>query len=346
MKRFLFMAVALLFVLVGGFALLTYTAIYGVGTYHQQPVSLFISSGSTFEDVYEQVQEKGFLKDHRTFHRVSLLKKYDKAVKPGHYVVKPKSSVNEIVNMLRAGNQTPVNLTFNDLAGLDLLAGKLAQQLEADSLSFFRVFSDDSVAVAHGFDAQTFAAMFLPNTYEMYWTVSPAHFVERMQREYQGFWTEARLAKARSIGLSPVEVATLASIVESETAKREEMPTVAGLYINRLKRGEKLQSDPTVWHSLKMGGYDISERRRLLYADLDFDSPYNTYIYKGLPPGPIRVVHPSTIDATLNFENHNYLFMCADPERPGYHNFARTHVEHNRNRLKYQEWLRQNRIMR
>lgn len=259
--------------------------------------------------------------------------------KPGHYCFAPKMSVIRVVRMLKLGEQTPVRVTINNARTYAFLAGKLAGQIDADSVEIYRVLTDPATAKRVGFTPRTLFAMFLPDTYECYWTTTPDEWVDRMKREYDRFWTAERDARRKRSGLSRLEVMTLASIVYEETRQVDEMPRVAGVYINRLKKGMKLQADPTVKYAMQDFGL-----RRILHKHLKYDSPYNTYVYKGLPPSPIAMPSKQAIEAVLNYEQHNYLFFCARPTFDGYHNFARTYAEHKRNARAYSAELNRRKI--
>jgi len=244
-----------------------------------------------------------------------------------------------LVNMLKGGLQTPLNVTFNNVRTKEQLAGKVSKYLQTDSLAILQLFYDEKQIEKFGFNPETYSAMFIPNTYECYWTLSAEGFAERMKLEYDRFWNAERKIKAEEINLTPVEVTTLASIVQAEIAKNEELKRVAGLYINRLKTGMYLQADPTVKYAV--GDYSI---KRVLTVHLEVDSPYNTYKNTGLPPGPINFPETSAIDAVLNYEQHKYYYMCAKEDFSGYHNFASTLSEHNRNAAKYRAALNRNNI--
>lgn len=259
--------------------------------------------------------------------------------KPGHYVLKPGMSVIEVARMLKLGIQTPVRVTINNVRTPAQLASKLARQLDADSAELVRTFTSPDVAQRMGFDSVTLFSMFIPNTYEFYWTVAPEEFVERMHKEYDRFWTKERDAQRKRSGLSRLEVMTLASIVAEETRKSDEMPRIAGVYVNRLRRGIPLQADPTVKYAMQDFGL-----RRILYRHLKYESPYNTYVNRGLPPSPICMPGINAIDAVLNFEEHDYIFFCARPSFDGYHNFARTLREHNANARAYSAALNRRNI--
>ncbi len=261
--------------------------------------------------------------------------------KPGHYVLEKGMSRRAIRKMLERGLQTPVRLTFNNIRTLDRLAGALARQTEPDSLAWLAMLEEGPLADSLGFAPHTFLAMFIPNSYEVYWNTTPRRLAERMKKEYDRFWTPERLAKAEALNLTPVEVSTLASIVYEETKMSDEMPRVAGVYLNRLRRGMPLQADPTV--KFAVGDPTI---RRVLNRHLTVDSPYNTYLHRGLPPGPIAMPSIRTIDAVLNPEKHDYLYFCAAPDFSGYHLFARNLAAHNRNAQAYARALNQAGIRR
>ncbi|MEJ5267135.1 MAG: endolytic transglycosylase MltG, partial [Bacteroidales bacterium] len=296
---------------------------------------LYIPTGSDFEDVCRILKENNFVDDINSFRFVAEKKKYINSVKAGRYELYDGMSNNELVNLLRSGKQTPVNLSFISLRSFELLAGKLALYIEADSAVIAEYLNNPQTAEKYGFNLQTFMAMFIPNTYQVYWTITPEKLIERLYEEYQKFWNDERKRKASKIGFTPVEVSVLASIVEAETQKNEEKARVAGVYINRLNKGMLLQADPTVIFAV--GDFSI---RRVLNRHLEIDSPYNTYKYPGLPPGPINIPSISSIDAVLNYEKHNYLYFCAKADFSGYHEFAVTLAQHEINAKKYRDALR------
>lgn len=329
-------AVVLLLLVAGGiFAWRFYEQIYGPNVSVEEGETIFlIPTGSEYEEVKEALLP--YLKDVESFEWVSRKKNYRNKVKPGRYLIEDGWSNNHLVNTLRAGNQEPVNLVIYSIKNAEQLAGLLGAKLEPDSLDFLRYFRSREALANYDLEPQELLYLFIPNTYEFYWNSSPAFTLARMKKERDKFW-EQRKDELAAITLSRDEVITLASIVESETVKKDEMPTVAGLYLNRLERGMRLQSDPTVIHGYNLD-YPREEIRRVLYRHLDYDSPYNTYLYKGLPPGPIRLPSVAAIDAVLQAENHDYIFMAANPERPGYHSFARNNREHEQNAQKYRRW--------
>ena len=299
---------------------------------------LYVGRDVEYETLLDSL--KPSIKHHFAFDLYAKRLALSDSYKVGHYVIEDGMNVIEIVRMLKLGLQTPVNVTMNNVKITAQLAGKLAKQIEADSVEIVEVLTDKALAKELGFDSPlTMFSIFLPNTYEFYWTVKPREFVERMYREYKRFWDGARDEKRKRSGLDRVEVATLASIVYEETRKVDEMPRVAGVYINRLKTGMPLQADPTIKYALQDFGM-----RRILNRHLKTPSPYNTYINKGLPPSPICMPSIDAIDAVLNFEKHDYIFFCARPTFDGYHNFARTLSEHNANAKAYQRELNKRKI--
>ncbi|HCQ30266.1 MAG TPA: endolytic transglycosylase MltG [Flavobacteriales bacterium] len=303
---------------------------------------LFIPTGSDFEQVKEILVKHHFIEDEASFEWVAQKKNYINKVKPGRYIIKKGMNNNELVNLLRSGAQTPVKVSFHNIRFKEELAGVIAKQIEADSVSLIQLLNDEDLARKYGFNKETFITMFIPNTYEMYWNTSAQEFVERMAKEYKAFWNDERKAKARKLGLSQSEVTILASIVQAEqNVKTDEQPVVAGLYLNRLKRNMQLQCDATLKFANK--AYDV---QRVLDSDKKIDSKYNTYKYTGLPPGPINLPEINAIDAVLNAKEHNYLYMCAKEDFSGYHNFTSSYNQHLRNAKKYQAELNKRKIYR
>ncbi|WP_109831971.1 endolytic transglycosylase MltG [Reichenbachiella versicolor] len=292
---------------------------------------LMIPTGATFKDVQNLVHDGRYVSDLLSFSFLSKLMNYDKSVKPGLYVIKKKMSNMQVVRMLRAGEQVPVNVTFNNVRMTPDLPEKITKNLEISEEDFMKLLDNDSLLEANGFDSLTIVGMFIPNTYQMYWNVSPEGLFKKMKNEYDKFWNDERIAKAKEMGLTPKEVSVLASIVQAETVMSDERPIVAGLYFNRLKRGEVLAADPT----LVFAAQDF-EIRRVLNKHKEIESPFNTYKHKGLPPGPINMPEISSLNAVLNYKKHNYLFMCAKEDFSGYHNFATNQRDHSRNAAKFQ----------
>jgi UPF0755 protein len=300
----------------------------------KEHVFVQIPTGSDFEKVMEILTHEEILIHSETFRRMSKHKNYINRVRPGRYKITDSMSNNQLINLLRSGNQSPVNVTFNNIRTSAQLAGAVSRMIEADSLSVISLLSDAEVAASYGFTLETFPLMFIPNTYEFFWTTTASQLLERMQREHNRFWNKARLEKAKEINMTPAEVGILASIVQMETNKTNEMARIAGVYINRIKRGIPLQADPTVVFA--MGDFTIT---RVLTRHLSYDSPYNTYRNAGLPPGPIALPSPTVMDFVLNYEKHEYIFFCAREDFSGYHSFAKTYSEHLANARRYQRAL-------
>jgi len=300
---------------------------------------LYIRTGSEFEDVMSDLKNLKILSDEKGFDWLAKKKNYAANIHPGRYRIERNMTNNELLNMLRSGTQLPLMVTFNNIRTLDDLAGAIGRQLEPDSIDFLKVFRDDNVMAEYSFSRETFSSMFIPNSYEFYWNTSAKRFVERMSAEYATFWSKGRFTKAQTIGLSPVEVSVLASIVDQESLHNDENPRIAGVFINRIRAKIPLQSDPTIIYAWK----DFS-MRRVLNKHKTIDSPYNTYIHRGLPPGPISIPSVSAIDAVLNYEKHSYLYFCAKDDFSGYHNFAKTLTQHNENARLYQKALNRRKI--
>jgi UPF0755 protein len=297
---------------------------------------LFIYASDNLIEVQKKISEVSTKPN--TFLWVAARKNFSRP-KPGRYLLKEDMSNNDLVNMLISGNQTPVKVSFNNQHTLEKFAGRVAEQLEIDSLAILTSFSDDGFLKKNKFSKKSIFQICIPNSYQFYWTVSADNFRDKLLIEYHKFWTSSRLEKANALKMSKNEVITLASIVHTETAMKVERPIVAGLYLNRLKNGWPLQADPTIIYSIKeLKGQDYIVKR-VLTVDLAINSPYNTYINRGLPPSQIAMSDISAIDAVLNAEKHNYYYMCADINKIGYHQFAKTLAQHNRNAVKYQNWL-------
>lgn len=267
------------------------------------------------------------------FISVAAMKSF-KANRPGRYQINAGSSLNRIINLLRAGIQAPVYLSFPGYRTPEELAGRVAAQIQADSAAIMHLLQDPETAVQFGFNSENFRCMFIPNTYECWYTTDATEFIDRMKREHEHFWNAERKQKASQLGLTPTEVSILASIVKAETAMRDEAPKVAGLYLNRLRIGMALQADPTLIFAL--GDYSII---RVLDIHKEVQSPYNTYQHAGLPPGPINFPEPHYIDAVLDAAAHDYLYMCAKPDFSGYHNFSKSLRQHNQYANQYRRAL-------
>jgi UPF0755 protein len=335
---FIVLMIGLLVVLIGGFY--AYRVIFSPNTaFEEEEKFIHIPTGAAYEEVRNLLA--GSLKNLDYFDWVAQRKGYVNYVKPGRYKIKKGMSNNQIISAIRSKNY-PIQVTFNNQERLENLAGRIAEQIEADSISLLQVMLDIDFLSEKGFTTETALAMYIPNTYELYWNTTAKAFTERMAQEYKRFWNEQRLKKAADLGLTPLEVINLAAIVQKETTVVSERPRVAGVYLNRLRRNIHLQADPTVIYAIKKQSGDFNlQIKRVLYSDLETDSPYNTYKYPGIPPGPIAMPDVSSIDAVLSYEKHDYLFFVADIEKPGHHIFSKTLAQHNIHAAKYHRWVAQ-----
>ena len=301
----------------------------------------YIHSNWDFKTLVQDLYQKKIIVDTASFIWVAKQKSFTKP-KAGRYQINDGMSNNQLVNLFRSGKQLPVKLSFNSLRSKQALSSRVAEQIEADSAQLMQLLEDPETASKYGFTKRTFICMFLPNTYEFYWDTQAADFIARMAKEYKRFWNQERISKAKALNLSQSEVSILASIVQAEQmAHPDERPKVAGLYINRLRRGMRLQSDPTLIYAL--GDFSI---KRVLNRHKAVDSPYNTYKYTGLPPGPIYLPDRSSIEAVLNYQKHDYLYMCAKADFSSYHNFSKSLRQHNIYARQYQRELNRRKIMR
>lgn len=347
MKRFRLVALlALLGVGIGTFFMIQFYRVFlWDNTAFESPEHIvFIDRDDTIDSLLLQLRP--YLKSTQNFRLAAQKKGYTSNLKSGKYRLIQGMGNNQIINTLRSDAQV-VQVTFNNQERVENLAGRVATQLEADSLELLNAFCDSTFLIQKGFSKESAISYFLPNTYDFYWNVTPITFRNKMWQYYQSFWNETRQKQAQNIGLSPQEVSVLASIVQKETNQKEEYARVAGVYLNRLKRKMKLQADPTVIYALKKKRQDFElVIKRVLLKDLKVDSPYNTYKYYGLPPGPITMPDIRVIDAVLNAEQHKYLYFVVNPSKPGFHLFASTLREHNRNRFKYTQWLNRRKVFR
>lgn len=345
LKRVLWATAVLGLVICGVIAYQIYSAIFSPNTqFNNDEAYVFIPSDATMADV--KVLLEPLVKDISTFESVAERKGYSGNIKGGKYAIKKGMSNNDMINTLRSRN-LPVKVSFNNQESVAALAGRIAQQIEADSVSLLKAFNDAEYLDRNGFDDDTKLGMYLPNTYEFFWNTNADGFRSRMLKEYQKYWTAERLDKAQKQKMTPAQVISLAAIVQKETVKSDERARVAGVYLNRIKKGILLQADPTVIYAIKKetGNYDTIIKR-VLYRDLEIESPYNTYKNKGVPPGPITMPDISSIEAVLNPENHKYLYFVADVSNFGYHMFAETLAQHNRNKVQYVRWLNQKNVRR
>lgn len=324
----------------------TVASVYGYMLYRQYftPNTAFSDNQKTVliptNSSYAEVEEiiRPYIEDMEKFRATAEKKAYERNVKSGKFIIKRGMTSNDIVNSLR--QPVTVNISFNNQETLERTVGRIAEQLEPDSLSLYKAFTDKVFMEENGFTEDNVLSVFIPNTYEFYWDTNPEKIRNKMAKEYRKFWNPERVAKAEALGLTPLQVSALASIVHKETVKADERPKVAGVYLNRLKKGMKLEADPTVIYAMKKQSGDFDQViKRVLFKDLVIDSPYNTYKNTGLPPGPIAMPDITAIDAVLNPEQHNYIYFCASVTNFGYHEFAVTPAQHEVNRQKYVAWV-------
>ncbi|MBD2766308.1 endolytic transglycosylase MltG [Hymenobacter sp. BT664] len=300
-----------------------------------KPTYVVVHRGQDWQQALRTIEATGVVVDRLSLHFVAKLMKYPGHVKPGRYELKDGYTNRQLINVLKAGLQSPLKLTFTNVRLRRELADKLSDQIDARPREIDSLLSSPSYTRGLGFDTTTVLSMFIPNTYELYWNTSADNLMKRMKKEYEKFWTPARDAAREKRHLTRAEVSTLASIVEAEQQQHpDERPRIAGVYLNRLKRGMKLQADPTVVYA--NGDFTI---KRVLNVHLQKDSPYNTYKYAGLPPGPINLPSIASIDAVLKPESNNYLYFCAKEDFSGYHAFATNEAEHTLNARRYQAAL-------
>lgn len=314
-----------------------YTLIYSPNVPSDlEETSLNIPQGTDFEALTQILEEKGVIEDVSSFKMVAKIMKFDTRENiSGRFEITPGSNNRALISLLRANKQTPINVTINNVRMISDMAGKVSRYIEPDSLTLLNYLTDPSNLEKWGYTQETILSLFIPNTYQFYWNTSPEKFVSRMQSEHKKYWNaKGRKEAIAKYGLSPIEAYTLASIIEKETTNPKETKTISGVYQNRLKRGIALQADPTVVFAV--GDFSI---RRVLNKHLEFESPYNTYIHAGLPPGPIYMPTLSSLDAAIFPEAHDYIFFCAKPGYDNEHSFASTLGQHNRNAKIYHSWL-------
>ena len=329
-------AVAVISVLiVYGFILMR--QIFSANTkFAEKELYVYIPTDSKYEDVKKIIAP--YVENMDRFETVANKRDYPENVKPGRFLFTKGMNSYDLVKTLRLN--VPVNLAFNNQERLENLAGRVGSQIEADSLSLLKSFKDSIFLKENGFNEENVLAMFIPNTYELYWNTSADKFRDKMIKEYRNFWNKERVAKAAKQGLSPIEATILASIVHKESVKKDERPRIAGVYLNRLRAQMPLQADPTVIYAIKKKSNDFDQViKRVFYNDLTMSHPYNTYMNLGLPPGPIAMPDITALEAVLNPEKNNYIYFCASVDRFGYHEFAATLEEHNKNAKKYSDWI-------
>jgi len=310
-------------------------------SFPEREVYITIPTNSTHQDIKNILTP--YMKDFEQFDQVFQQVSYDQSYFPGRFLLKKGMSNYDLIQALKYN--VPVKLTFNNQETIEKLVSRIATQVEPDSISLMEAFLDPEFLKENDFTKDNVLSMFIPNTYEFYWNTTPIKIRNQMHKEYTRFWNDERRDKAKALGLTPAQVSVLASIVQKETAKVDERPKVAGAYLNRLEKGMLLQADPTVVFSKKLLSNDFDQIiKRVYLKDLKLDSPYNTYLYKGLPPGTIAMPDITSIDAVLNPEKHNYIYFCASVDKMGYHEFAENLSQHNVNRDKYTKWLTENNI--
>ncbi|KGO86287.1 aminodeoxychorismate lyase [Flavobacterium rivuli WB 3.3-2 = DSM 21788] len=325
-------------VIVGSvYAYFMYQKIFTANTkFNESEVAIYVPTGADFNKVKELV--KPYVENMDNFETVAEMKEYPKYVKAGKFILTNGMNSNDIIIAMR--QPLTVNLSFNNQETLQRAVGRIAQQIEPDSLQLLQAFTDKTFLEENGFNEDNVLSIFIPNTYEFFWNTTATKVRDKLIKEYRKFWTPDRLAKAEAQGLTPLQVSALAAIVHKETVKNDERPRVAGVYLNRFHKGIKLEADPTVIYSIKKESGDFDQViKRVFFKDLLTDSPYNTYKYGGLPPGPIAMPDVTAIDAVLNPEKHNYIYFCASVTNFGYHEFAVTAAQHEVNRQKYVAWV-------
>lgn len=320
-----------------GFA---YFSFFRSNTTNNQSVIVTVPYKASYAQLIDSLQAKQLLRSEKTFRWTTKIMRY-KTIRHGHYSVDPHLSNMSLIRLLRAGQHYPVSFSFNNVRVIEQFVQKVGHQFFFEPEELQRLLQDSLFLSQYGFTTATLPALFIPDRYEIYYDITAEKFIEKMVYYYHQFWNDERKAKAQEIGLSPVEVATLASIVEEENYRPEEKAIIAGLYMNRLHKGMLLQADPTV--KFAIGDF---ARKRILNVDLQVDSPYNTYKYQGLPPGPIRIPEASTMDSVLHYAKHDYLFMCAKEDLSGYHNFTKSAVVHAQNAARYRAALNKQQIKR
>lgn len=302
---------------------------------------LYIPKNATYDTVLDSLRAHKMITDEVSFGFLSKRMSYRENINSGRYEIPASSSNKEILSKLKNGEQDPVKLTFNNIRTKSDLIKKLGSKMAFNPDELYNKLNDEVVCEKYGFTKETIMSMFLPDTYFIYWDLPVDGFLDRMKSEYKTFWNKDRLQKAQNINMTPSQVSTMASIVQSETNKTDEMPKVAGVYVNRIATGMPLQADPTV--KFAVGDFSI---KRILSKHLSVDSPYNTYKYLGLPPGPIALPERKAIDAVLNYQKHDFTYFCAKEDFSGYHNFAVNYTEHLQNANKYQKALNERGIMK
>jgi UPF0755 protein len=341
-KKNLFFSLAGLGVVVIVTTMFIYSSLFGLSVHvGDKNRIIYIPDNAEYYQVIDTLEKNLEIENIRVLKWVAKKKKYPALIKPGKYIIDKDLSYIKLIDILRSGDQTPVMITFNNVRTLNQIAGKISKYIEADSSQIISFLSDESNFASDGFTKNNIIGLFIPNTYQFFWNTDAIGFYNRMVKEYRIFWNETRLSKANEKGLDPKEVTILASIIDDEVTKADDKPRIAGVYLNRLKRGIPLQACPTIKFALN--DFTIT---RVLKKHLLIESPYNTYKHKGFPPGPIGCPSVEGIDAVLNAEKSEYLFFAAKPDFSGYHNFSKTLAEHNRYAALYQKELNKRKIFK
>ena len=340
LKKFIIALVLVIIVLLGFTAVNYYFKYFGPNVTDKQEY-LYIHTGATYDEVLKTIQQQDMVKDTASFNWAAVNMNYVKRVKPGRYRLHPGMGNRKFINMLASGTQEPVQLEFHGLRQKEQFAGFVSKKIEPDSISIIRLLDSASYVAQYGFTTDNVYTMFMPNSYQLYWNTSADKFFKRIYANYEKFWTPERKQQAAALNLSLPQVSILASIVDAEALHDDEMPIVAGLYLNRLKKGIKLDADPTVIFALN--DFTI---KRVLNRYLSYNSPYNTYLHAGLPPGPIMMPSVNAVKAVLNYQKNDYIYMCAKADFSGYHAFATNVADHLVNAHKFQQALNDRNIKR
>lgn len=333
LKIFFIAAAILCSCIVGGISYIYYI-VKMTRTDMKESAYIHITPDDNSTTIIDKLSEIEGIGSTKGFELLAKHNKFDSRKRSGRFAINNGENMHTIYRRIVSNEQTPVKLVVPATRTLEQMVGAISRQLMLDSLELIEFIKTPIYYESIGYKSETLPSLFIPNTYEVYWNIKPETLITRLMNERRRFWNEERSNKAKKLNLTPEEVATLASIIDEETNNDEEKPVVAGMYINRLKRGMPLQADPTVKYAI-----GDPTRQRILKKDLATDSPYNTYKYKGLPPGPIRIPTIQAIESVLNYTKHNYLYMCAKEDFSGKHNFARTLTEHNANARRYQAAL-------
>jgi UPF0755 protein len=317
------------------FTFYAYQMVYTPNILVDQDDRIFlVEEGDTFKEIQKKFHEGHYVQDLVSFSFLARIMDYDEQVKPGRYLLRKNMNNITAVRLLKSGAQEPVRITFNNVRLVPELAEKITRNLGMTPEEFQAAVVQFAMANKSGLNKENILVMFIPNTYEVYYNVSPDALIKKMHQEYQNFWNEERGTKAKKLGLTPVEVSILASIVQAESVRADEAPTIAGLYLNRLKQGIPLQADPTLVFAV--GDFTL---KRILNIHKEIDSPYNTYRNAGLPPGPINMPEIHSLEAVLNYVPSDYIYMCAKEDFSGRHNFTSNYQEHMNNAIRYQRAL-------